>query len=83
MEDSDLKSFIFDHIYAKTCGHCFCTCRADQNGQTNLNEQKAGYMNPTGCSCWPLRIYNPTGEALDNTKRLIEYRMNCILEDSK
>ena len=83
MESGDLKSFVFDHIYTKTCGQCFCTCRADQSGQTNLNEQKAGYMNPTDCGCWPLRIYNPTGESLVNTKRLIEFRMNCVFENSK
>lgn len=80
MEDCDLKSFIFDHIYARNCGHCFCTWHL--KGKTNLNEQKSGYMNPTGCECWPLRVYNPTGETLELTKRLIECRMNCILDDS-
>ena len=76
MEDCDLKTFVFDHIYAKTCGSGdLCQC--------NPNAQKAGYMNSTGCGCWPLRIFNPNGEALEKTKRLIEFRKNCILEDSK
>jgi len=81
MDDCDLKSFIFDHIYARNCGHCFCTWHGKVKSE--LNEQKAGDMNSTGCGCWPLRVYNPTGEALDNTKRLIEFRMKCILEDCK
>ena len=76
MEDSDLKTFIFDNIYARNCGNCICT-------SIDPNEEKAGYMNPTGCGCWPLRVYNPAGETLENTKRLIEFRMNCILEDGK
>ena len=80
MEECDLKSFIFDHIYARNCGHCFCSFHI--RGLKKLNEQKAGYMNPAGCGCWPLRIYNPAGEALELTKRLIEYRKNCILEES-
>ena len=69
------------HIYARNCGHCFCTFHL--KGLKKLNEQKAGYMNPTGCRCWPLRIYNPAGEALDQTKRLVERRMNYILEEPK
>jgi hypothetical protein len=73
MDDCDLKTFIFDNIYARTCGDC----------QWNPAAQKAGYMNPTGCGCWPLRIFNANGEVLEKTKRLIEYRKNCILEDSK
>ena len=48
-----------------------------------MDEQKAGYMNLTDCMCRPLRVYNHTGEALDNTKRLIEYRMHIVLEGSK
>ena len=70
MEEDDLKTFIFDNIYAKTCGDC----------QWNPDAQKAGYMNPTDCGCWPLRIFNPDGEALEYTKRLIEYRKDRILE---
>ena len=81
MEDIDLKSFIFEHIYARNCGNCFCTWHL--KGLSELNEQKAGYMKPADCGCWPLRIYNPAGEALEFTKRLIEFRMKCILEDSK
>ena len=81
MEDCELKTFIFDHIYARNCGHCFCTWHGKEKAE--LNEQKAGYMNPTGCGCWPLRVYSPTGEALELTKRLIEFRMNCILEENK
>ena len=81
MEDGDLKSFIFDHLYARRCGKCFCSWH--MKGISDMDEQKAGYMNPTECGCWPLRVYNPTGEALKLTKRLIEFRMQCILEDSK
>lgn len=81
MEDCDLKTFIFDNIYASNCGHCFCSWHL--KGINKLNEQKAGYMNPTGCRCWPLRIYNPNGKVLEQTKQLVEYRMNCILEESK
>ncbi|MCL2547369.1 MAG: hypothetical protein FWE06_09370 [Oscillospiraceae bacterium] len=71
MEEGDLKSFAFDHIYAKTCGDC----------QWNPSAQKAGYMNPTGCGCWPLRIFNPDGEVLEYTKQLIEYMKNCVIEE--
>ena len=81
MEECDLKSFIFDHIYARNCGHCFCSWHMKEPAE--LNEQKAGYMNPAACGCWPLRIYNPTGAALDKTKRLIEFRMQCISENPK
>ena len=73
MEDGDLKSFIFDNIYARECGDC----------QWNQNAAKVKYMEPTTCGCWPLRIFNAGGEVLENTKRLIEFRMNCILEDLK
>lgn len=76
MEDCELKSFVFEHIYAKCCGNCIAT-----NGTPN--EIKAGYMNPTDCGCWPLRIYNPDGNALEYTKQLIEFRMECILADKK
>ena len=76
MDDCDLKTFIFEHIYARNCGNCICT-------NPNPNDIKAGYMNPTGCGCWPLRVYNPTGEALEKTKRLIELRMNYFLEEGK
>lgn len=75
MEECDLKTFIFDNIYAKTCGGDTC--------QSNPNAQKAGYMNPTDCGCYPLRIFNPNEEKLEYTKQLIKYRKNCILEDSK
>ena len=75
MDECDLKTIIFEHIYAKTCGNCFTS--------GNKNAQKAGYMNPTDCGCYPLRIFNPDGEALEYTKQLIEYRKICILEDSK
>jgi len=71
MEDCDLKRFIFEHIYVRECGNC----------QWNQNATKAGYMNPTDCGCWPLRIFNAAGDVLEQTKRLIEYRKNCILED--
>jgi hypothetical protein len=71
MEDGDLKNFIFDNIYSRNCGDC----------QWNPEAQKAGYMKPTDCGCWPLRIFNADGDVLENTKRLIEYRKNCILED--
>jgi len=81
MEDCELKSFLFDHIYAKNCGYCICGWHLKE--KASLNEQKAGYMNPTECGCYPLRIYSPTGEALEFTKRLIELRMKYILEDSK
>ena len=76
MEDCELKTFIFEHIYARNCGNCIYT-----NG--NPNEIKAGYMNPTDCGCWPLRIYNPEGKTLEYTKQLIEFRMKCILENPK
>ena len=76
MEDCDLKTFVFEHIYAKNCGNCVGT-------NANPNEVKAGYMNPTDCGCWPLRVYTPDGEALEYTKQLIEFRMNCILENPK
>ncbi|MCL2815366.1 MAG: hypothetical protein FWD23_12265 [Oscillospiraceae bacterium] len=72
MEEGELKKFIFDNIYARTCGDC----------QWNPGAQKAGYMNPTGCGCWPLRIFNADGEVLENTKRLIEYRKNCLEESN-
>jgi len=80
MQDGDLKAFIFDNIYANNCGHCFCSWH--MKGKNEMDEQKAGYMNPTDCRCWPLRVYNPAGEALELTKRLIEFRMKCIMEDS-
>ena len=73
MEEGDLKTFVFENIYSRTCGDC----------QWNPDAQKSGYMNPTDCGCWPLRIFNPDGEALEYTKRLIEYRKNCISEDTK
>ena len=73
MEDSDVKSFIFEHIYVRECGNC----------QWNQNATKAGYMNSTDCGCWPLRIFNADGDVLEQTKQLIEYRKNCILEDLK
>jgi len=72
MEDGELKTFIFGNIYARTCGDC----------QSNPNAQKAGYMKPTDCGCWPLRIFNADGEVLEKTKQLIEYRKNWISEDS-
>ena len=75
MDECNLKTFIFDNIYARTCGDCIC--------YNNMNAQKAGYMNPTDCGCYPLRIFSPDGEALEYTKQLIEYKTNCILEDSK
>ena len=81
MDDCDLKSFVFDHIYARGCGRCFCTW--DINGKASLNEEKAGYMNPTQCGCWPLRIYNPNGESLELTKQLIEFWMERILEEKQ
>ena len=73
MEDCNLKTFIFEHIYVSECGNC----------QWTQNATKAGYMKPTDCGCWPLRIFNAHGEVLEHTKELIEYRKNCILEDSK
>ena len=75
MNECDLKTFIFEHIYAKTCGNCFTS--------GNMNAQKAGYMNPTDCGCYPLRIFNPDGKVLEYTKQLIEYRKNCIFENTK
>jgi len=72
MDDCDLKTFIFDNIYVRECGNC----------QWTQNANKAGYMNPTDCGCWPLRIFNPDGEAMEKTKQLIQYRQNCILADS-
>ena len=77
MNDCGLKSFIFDNMYARNCGHCFCTWKI--KGNKEVNELKAGYMNPANCGCWPLRVYNPSGETLELTKRLIEFRMNYIL----
>jgi len=79
MKDCDLKSFIFDNMYTRNCGHCFGTWKI--KGNKEVNELKAGYMNPASCGCWPLRVYNPSGETLELTKRLIEFRMNCILEE--
>ena len=76
MENCELKTFAFEHIYAKACGNCIAT-------NANPNEIKAGYMNPTDCGCWPLRVYNPAGEALEYTKQLIESKMKCILENPK
>ena len=76
MDDSDLKRFIFDNIYAKNCGNCICT-------NPIPNDIKIGYMEPTGCKCWPLRIFNPDGEWLEYTKLLIEHRMNFILEENE
>ena len=73
MEEGDLKSFIFDNIYIRECGNC----------QWNQNAAKVEYMQPTTCGCWPLRIFNPDGEVLENTKRLVEFRKNCILEEIK
>jgi len=73
MDDGDLKTFIFDNIYARNCGNC----------QWDPGSPKAGYMQPTGCGCWPLRIFNAGGEVLENTKKLVEFRMKCILEDIK
>ena len=69
MEDSDLKTFIFDNMYARNCGDC----------QWNPGSPKSGYMNPTSCGCWPLRVFNADGEVLEKTKQLIEYRQVCIL----
>jgi len=66
MEDCNLKRFIFENIYARTCGNCICSA--------DMNAQKAGYMNPTDCGCYPLRIFNPDGDALEHTKQLIEYK---------
>jgi len=83
MDECELKTFAFEHIYAKSCGSCFVTCRAGADGQTNLSERKAGYMNPTGCGCWPLRVYNPEGESLELTKKLLEFWMKCVLDDKK
>ena len=79
IEDCVLKSFIFDNTYARNCGHCFCSWTI--KGNKEVNELKAGYMNPASCGCWPLRVYNPAGETLELTKRLIEFRMKCILDD--
>jgi len=81
MEDCELKFFVFDHIYARSCGRCFCTWHI--KGIASLNEEKAGYMNPTQCGCWPLRIYNPNGESLELTKRLIEFWMERVLEEKQ
>lgn len=75
MEDCDLKTFVFDNIYVAGCGNGKCT-------NTSPDAQKAGYMNPTGC-CYPLRIYNPSGETLEHTKQLILFRKNYILEITK
>ena len=73
MEEGDLKSFIFDNIYIRECGNC----------QWTLTATKVDYMQPTTCGCWPLRIFNADGEVLENTKRLIEYRMKCITVDKE
>ena len=73
MEDSPLKTFVFDNIYARNCGNCLLT-------NAIPNEQKAGYMNPTGCGCFPLRIFNADSEALEYTQQLVSFRMKCIVE---
>jgi len=70
MEEYDLKSFVFNHIYAKQCGNC----------QWNPNTEKVGYMVPTGCGCWPMRIFNAEGKTLDNMKKLIEFNKYCIIK---
>ena len=38
-------------------------------------------MKPTGCNCWPLRIYNPDKKVLEFTKQLIDFGMKYILEN--
>ena len=76
MADSDFKTFIFENIYARNCGSCTVSSKRP-------DEKKAGYMTPTDCWCWPFRIFNPEGEALEYVKKLIEYRKNCILEEMK
>ena len=81
MEDSGLKTFIYDNLYAKNCGRCFCTWHGKEKAE--LDERKTGYMSPAGCGCWPLRVYNPAGETLELTKRLVEFRMDCISDDIK
>jgi len=73
MDECDLKSFAFEHIYAN--------CGIIKSCQWNEEYPKAGYMNPTNCGCWPLRIFNPDGEALELTKQLIEFRKNHIIEE--
>ena len=73
MKEGELKSFIFENVYVRECGNC----------QWTPGATKAGYMKSTDCGCWPLRIFNPDGEVLEYTKKLVEYRKNCILEDSR
>ncbi len=79
MEDCELKTFVFEHIYAKACGrkNCFAAPHADPGAL------QAGYANPARCGCWPLRVYNPDGEKLERTKQLIEYRMKCLSEQAR
>ena len=51
-------------------------------GISDFDERKAGYMNPADCFCWPLRVYNPAGEALALTKRLIELRIGYLEDEA-
>ena len=71
MEECELKSFVFDHIYTKQCGH-------HDGCQWNPNAEKVEYMVPTECGCWPMRIFDAEGETLENMKKLIEYNKDCI-----
>ena len=75
MEDCDLKTFIFDNIYAKDCENCWL------KHQSGL--KKIGEMNPNACTCYPMRIFNPDEERMEYSKQLIKYIMNWILEESK
>ena len=76
MEECDLKSFVFDNLYARDCEKC-------RIKRSIIDMPKAGVTNQNICACWPLRVFNPDGEVMEQTKRLIEYRMKCILEASK
>ena len=72
MDACELKNFVFENIYVKTCDGGDCR-------YNNPNNLKADYFDADVCKCWPLRIFNADGERLEQTKKLIEYSKNCIL----
>ena len=73
MDDCDLKTFIFDNIYAKDCENCWL------KHQSGL--KKIGEMNPNACTCYPMRIFNPDEERMEYSKQLMKSRSPCVLEE--
>jgi len=71
MNDNDMMAFVNSYIRAKTCASGYCN--------ENPDVPKTDFHAPDICTCWPLRIYNPCDNALEQTQRLVTHCKDIII----